>query len=60
MTNYYMDYIKIHSKGIGINNIKNDTINNFQIPLPPLKEQERIVEKVDELLTYCNKLKDII
>ena len=60
MTNYYMDYIKIYSKGIGINNIKNDTINNFPIPLPPLKEQERIVKKVDELLTYCNKLKDII
>ena len=29
-------------------------------PLPPLKEQERIVKKVDELLTYCNKLKNII
>ena len=60
MTNYYMDYIKIHSKGIGINNIKTDTINNFPIPLPPLKEQERIIKKVNELLTYCNKLKDII
>ena len=60
MTNYYMDYIKIHSKGIGINNIKTDTINNFPIPLPPLKEQERIVKKVDELLIYCNKLKDIV
>ena len=56
MTNYYMDYIKIHSKGIGINNIKNDTINNFQIPLPPLKEQERIVKKVDELMALCDKL----
>ena len=30
------------------------------LPLPPLKEQERIVKKVDELLTYCNKLKDIV
>ena len=30
------------------------------LPLPPLKEQERIIKKVDELLTYCNKLKDIV
>ena len=60
MTQYYMDYIKINSNGIGINNIKNDTLNNLQIPLPPLKAQERIVKKVDELLTYCNKLKDIV
>ncbi len=56
MTNYYMDYIKIHSKGIGINNIKTDTINNFPIPLPPLKEQERIVKKIDELMALCDKL----
>lgn len=56
MTNYYMDYIKIHSKGIGINNIKNYIINNFPIPLPPLKEQERIVKKVDELMALCDKL----
>ena len=35
------------------------TLPLILIPLPPLKEQERIVEKVDELLTYCNKLKKI-
>ncbi len=60
MTQYYMDYIKINSNGIGINNIKNDTLNNLQIPLPPLKEQERIIKKVDELLTYCEKLKNTV
>lgn len=41
--------------GVSVNLIK-----NILFPLPPLKEQKRIVEKVDELLTYCNKLKDII
>ena len=40
--------------GVSVNLIK-----NIILPLPPLKEQERIVKKVDELLTYCNKLKDI-
>ena len=41
--------------GVSVNLIK-----NIIFPLPPLKEQERIVKKVDELLTYCNKLKDYI
>ena len=36
------------------------TLPLILIPLPPLKEQERIIKKVDELLTYCNKLKDIV
>ena len=41
--------------GVSVNLIK-----NILLPIPPIKEQERIVKKVDELLTYCNKLKDII
>ena len=41
--------------GVSVNLIK-----NILLPIPPLKEQERIVKKVDELLTYCIKLKDII
>lgn len=35
-------------------------LREYLFPLPPLKEQERIVKKVDELLIYCNKLKDIV
>ncbi len=29
----------------------------FEIPFPPLNEQQRIVKKIDELMTICDKLK---
>ena len=31
-------------------------IKEFLIPLPPFVEQNRIVQKVDELMQYCNEL----
>ena len=37
-------------------NISQDNIKGFPIPLPPLSEQNRIVQKLDELMQYCNDL----
>ena len=39
-------------------NISKEKIVASIIPLPPLKEQERIVKKIEELLPYCNRLKE--
>jgi type I restriction enzyme S subunit len=36
---------------LGTNNL-----SNFIYPLPPLAEQNRIVQKLDELMQYCNEL----
>jgi type I restriction enzyme S subunit len=36
---------------LGVNKIK-----SFIVPLPPLSEQKRIVNKIDELIQYCNEL----
>jgi type I restriction enzyme S subunit len=33
---------------------------NMPIPLPPLAEQIRIVQKLDELIQYCNELEESI
>lgn len=38
-------------------NISQDTIKNIVIPLPPLAEQKRIVEKLEQLLPLCERLK---
>ncbi len=41
---------------VGINNINTQEMSNLFLPLPPLEEQNRIVQKLDELMAYCNKL----
>lgn len=37
-------------------NISMDDIRGFIIPIPPLEEQKRIVEKIDSLMLFCDKL----
>lgn len=39
-----------------INQITQETLRHCMIPLPPLAEQQRIVEKIEELLPYTNQL----
>lgn len=46
------------SKGSAIKNIPPfEILKNYLVPLPPLGEQKRIVERLETLLAICNKLK---
>lgn len=45
------------TKGVGNKNWVMRDIANTLIVLPPLSEQQLIVEKVEEVLSYCDKLK---
>ena len=59
---YYVFYLYksaglIGGKGIGIQGSSTNALGSLFIPLPPLAEQKRIVEKIEELMTFCEKLK---
>ena len=48
------------TQGVGNKNLVIRTIKNFSIPIPPLEEQKRIVDKVDLIMDYLDKLQQEI
>ncbi|MGE1054632.1 restriction endonuclease subunit S [Bacillus cereus] len=52
--------IKGMMKGSAITRITIQKIKNFVIPIPPLGEQKRIVEKVNQLMSLCDELESNI
>ncbi len=55
---YGIDCKRKMAKGNIIVHISNDNLATIPIPLPPLAEQQRIVEKMDKLLPLCDALKE--
>lgn len=42
-----------------ISNVTNEILNNLMIPLPPIEEQQRIVDKIEELFRKLDDIKPI-
>ena len=59
-SDFYKTYIRNLAKGTNINNIKNEYLINFFIPLPPLAEQHRIVEKIEHIFAILDELEENI
>jgi type I restriction enzyme S subunit len=43
-------------KGVSQGNLNVNQVRRFLVPIPPIDEQIRIVEKVDSLMIFCDKL----
>ncbi len=48
--------IKKYDNGTAQPNLSANNFMSFLFPLPPLAEQKRIVEKIDQLMSLCDKL----
>ena len=59
-TDAYKDYIRNVAKGSNINNLKNAHLQNYQICLPPLAEQQRIVTKIEELFSVLDNIQNAL
>lgn len=55
---YYRDYIRTIAKGANINNIRQEYIYNFVIPLPPLSEQRRLVARIESLFAKLDAARE--
>ncbi|EKO3496024.1 restriction endonuclease subunit S [Vibrio fluvialis] len=54
---YGQGYMKGETKGVALPGVNVGDFRKMPIALPPIKEQERIVAKVNQLVEICNQLK---
>jgi type I restriction enzyme S subunit len=53
---FFQKFIFSSTTGAGREGLPKYNLEQFIIPLPPIEEQNRIVQKLDELMQYCNEL----
>lgn len=49
----YWNQLNAGSMGTGQPNVNGSTLSKLLLPLPPLEEQKRIVDRIEELLPHC-------
>ena len=58
--NFIKKGVDTYTGTAGQQRVKREFIESYLIPLPPLEEQKRIVEKVENLMEICNLLEEKI
>lgn len=57
---YYSPYLETLGEGsTNQTELKPVTLKNLYVPVPPLEEQQRIVDKLDSLLPLCDELAEL-
>ena len=56
-TQHFLDYAVKEATQTTIKNVSLKSMRMLPVPLPPLSEQKRIVEKLEEMLPLCERLK---
>ena len=56
MRSAFLSYIQRNSFHSSVTSIRRPMLNDFPVPVPPLKEQERIVAILDRFDTLANDL----
>lgn len=54
----FTDFVERKMQGVAYPAINDEKLFSAPLPLPPSKEQERIVAKVDELMQLCDELEE--
>jgi len=61
---YFLDMnrerFRNNKKGAAIPHLSKELFNDLQMPIPPIEEQQRIVDKLDQLLPLCESLEAMI
>ena len=61
---YALAYLKennlIGGKGIGLLGLSSNTLHKIEIPLPPLAEQQRIVQKIEEQFSVLDNIQNAL
>ncbi|WP_433947914.1 restriction endonuclease subunit S [Bacillus tropicus] len=58
ISSYIQETIMSTQVGISREGLSISKLSEFLIPIPPLNEQKRIVEKLNQLMSFCDKLKE--
>ena len=57
MSQYFQTFMFHGLRGIAYKGLNMGTLSALPVPVPPLAEQKRLVEKLEEILPLCEKLK---